>query len=94
MQYPAPLIDAYGNAIRFAEAASKHADAPKDTRGNRRRLGAAAVYMWKRRDTVPHMWRPVVSELLSSVAPSEAPDGLACSDAHGDTSPPVQGERT
>ena len=66
MQYPASLIEQFGSAAAFAEAAKTHPLAPRRMDGARRNLDAAAVYMWKQRDTVPHMWRPVVDDLSAA----------------------------
>lgn len=68
MRYPASLIEDFGTAAIFAEAASAHPLAPKNMDGSRRVLDRDAVYMWKQRNTVPYMWRPVVSALQSKEA--------------------------
>ena len=59
MQYPSTLIEAFGTAAAFAEVASVHEQAPEG-----RKLTQEAVYMWKVRNVVPHMWRPVVRALV------------------------------
>ena len=65
MRYPEQLIKGYGSAAAFADAATEHPYAPKKLDGSQRTLDAAAVYMWKSRQTVPYMWRPVVSDMLA-----------------------------
>ena len=66
MMYPSELIGRLGGPALFAEVASAHPLVPHYAEnGQPRRLDAAAVYMWKARDRVPHMWRPVVSALLA-----------------------------
>ena len=65
MQYPASLIQHFGSAAAFAKAATAHPLAPQRMDGTRRKLDAAAVYMWKQRDAVPHMWRPAVEDMSS-----------------------------
>ena len=65
MRYPEQLIKGYGSAAAFADAATAHPYAPKKQDGSQRTLDAAAVYMWKSRQTVPYMWRPVVSDMLA-----------------------------
>ena len=65
MRYPEQLIKGYGSAAAFADAATAHPYAPKKHDGSRRVLDAAAVYMWKSRQSVPYMWRPVVSDMLA-----------------------------
>lgn len=60
MQYPHPLVNTFGTAAAFAEVASVHELAPEG-----RRLTQEAVYMWKVRNLVPHMWRPVVRALVN-----------------------------
>jgi hypothetical protein len=59
MQYPSTLIEAFRTAANFAEVASVHENAPEG-----RKLTQEAVYMWKARNQVPHMWRPVVRALM------------------------------
>jgi len=63
MEYPASLIEQFGSAAAFAEAASAHPLAPTRMDGTRRKIDASAVYMWKQRQTVPHMWRPVIEAI-------------------------------
>lgn len=81
MRYPAQLIERFGTAAAFAAVASRHREAPLKASGERRVLEAAAVYMWKRRDVVPHMWRPVVADLLASVSADSPGDPAQDGDA-------------
>jgi len=64
MQYPQDLIEQMGGARAFAEAASRHPEAP-------RALTRDAVYMWQHRDSVPFMWRPVVRALSANAKAAE-----------------------
>jgi hypothetical protein len=64
MRYPAAEIDRMGGVPALVERANAHPQAP-------RVLEPAAVYMWKKRDTVPWMWRPVMSDLLSAQQAAE-----------------------
>jgi len=66
MKFPQDLIEHFGGAQDFAEAASRHPKAPP------RRLRRSAVYAWKVRGTVPYMWRPVIDGLREEIAPQEA----------------------
>ena len=65
MRYPDKLIKAFHGASGFASAASSHPYAPEKSDGTPRKLDASAVYMWKSRDTVPFMWRPVVADMMA-----------------------------
>ena len=47
-----PSIDALTDAL------NRHPSAPKA-------IGRGAVSLWKQRDTIPHAWRPVVSDMLA-----------------------------
>ena len=60
-QYPTTLISKIGSVEAFAAAASIHELAPEG-----RALKPSAVYMWKTRGKVPHMWRPVVRSLAQT----------------------------
>jgi hypothetical protein len=60
MQYPSTLIDRMGGPAAFAEAAKIHELAPEG-----RDLTREAVYMWKVRGRVPHMWRPAIRAIAS-----------------------------
>lgn len=69
MQYPTSLLEKFGSAGAFCEAANAHPDAPDAGSDGRRTLTPAAVYMWRARGRVPHMWRLVVRDLM---APADA----------------------
>jgi hypothetical protein len=58
MQYPSTLIDRLGGPQTFADTANIHELAPEG-----KKLTREAVYMWKTRKKVPHMWRPAVRAL-------------------------------
>jgi hypothetical protein len=58
MQYPSTLIDRLGGPQTFADVANIHELAPEG-----KKLTREAVYMWKTRKKVPHMWRPAVRAL-------------------------------
>ena len=60
MQYPSTLIQSFGTAAAFAEVASVHQHAPEG-----RALTRDSVYMWKVRNAVPHMWRPVIRAMVA-----------------------------
>jgi len=67
MRYPQELIGHFGSVTEFAEAATNHPQAPQKMNGEKRVLDASAVYMWKQRDHVPFMWRPVVDAMQVQV---------------------------
>ncbi len=67
MRYPSTLISRFGSIDAFVEAAALHVEAP------RAKLTPAAVSMWKSRDNVPFMWRPVIRDMAGRLLPSEAP---------------------
>jgi hypothetical protein len=64
MQYPLSLINKLGGPAAFAEVAQIHELAPEG-----RSLTRDAVYMWKTRKRVPHMWRPVVRAISAANMP-------------------------
>ncbi len=70
MQYPSTLIAQYPNASAFAEVATFHELAPG------RKLTRSAVYQWRIRDSVPHMWRPVVRALLREMVETNKPEHM------------------
>ena len=78
MKYPALLIKRFGTASAFAQAASEHPLAPiKLNTGQRRLLAQDAVYMWKQRDFVPHMWQPAVAAMMEEFPCEQSVNGAA-----------------
>lgn len=72
MQYPTSLLEKFGSAGAFCEAANAHPDAPDAGSDGRRTLTPAAVYMWRARGRVPHMWRLVVRDLMAAASATAA----------------------